>query len=179
MSEEHQPGISTPRKRIVQLSLLVWVAMIGVDFFLHGGIFASVYLQENPFLLSGLESFRRIPFGYVALLATAGFLVWIIDQTSAKGWRKGLVLGLSIGLVMGFSSTLGLFSISTASLQLLLVWFIAQVLEMTIAGMIIGQGLLVPSLRNLTFVVMIGFILLFVGTIVMQSIGLVPTVIVR
>ncbi|TES93425.1 MAG: hypothetical protein E3J88_00090 [Anaerolineales bacterium] len=163
------------RKRYVQLSLLVWVAMIGIDFFIHGGIFSATYLQDSPFLLSDMEAFRRIPLGYLALLATAGLLVWIMDRSSVRGWRKGLVVGLALGTVMGLSSALGLFSISTASPQLLAASFIAQVVGMATAGAIIGQGLLVHSLRRLTLAVVIGFVLLLVGTIVLQNIGLAPS----
>jgi hypothetical protein len=171
MPEEHHSGDRTAPKRLIQLSFLVWIAMIGVDFFLHGGIFAAMYLQDSPFLLSDMEAFRRIPLGYLALLATAGLLVWVIDKASARGWRKGLVVGPCLGAVMAFSFTLGLFSISTASPQLLATWFVAQVLEATVAGAIIGQGLLVHSLRRLTLAVVIGLVLLLVGTIVMQNVG--------
>ena len=175
MSGEHNSENRIGRKRYVQLSLLVWVAMIGIDFFIHGGIFSATYLQDSPFLLSDMDAFRRIPLGYLAILATAGLLVWIIDRASVRGWRKGLVVGLTLGAVMGFTSTLGLFSISTASLQLLAASFVAQVVEMAAAGAIIGQGLLVHSLRRLTLSVVIGFVLLLVGTVVLQNIGLAPS----
>jgi len=178
MPGEHQPENRTPRKKYVQLSLLVWVAMIGVDFFLHGGIFAATYVQDSPFLLPAMEAFRRIPFGYLALLATAGLLVWIIDQASARGWRKGLFIGLCLGAVMGVSFTLGLYSISTASPQLLAAWFVAQVLEIAIAGAIIGQGLVMDSLRRLTLCVIVGFILLSVATVVMQNTGMAPSIVI-
>lgn len=159
------------RWRFIKLTLLVWVAMIGIDFFLHGGVFAAIYEQDNPFILPANEAFRRIPLGYLALLATSALLVWIIEQSSARGWRKGFVLGIVLGAVMATSSFLGLYSISTASLQLLTAWFVAQVFEIAIAGAIIGQGLLVHSLRKLTVAVVLGFVLLFAGTVVIQNIG--------
>jgi hypothetical protein len=174
---EQSRSIHTSRKRYVQLVLLVLVAMIGVDFFLHGGLFAATYLQDSPFLLPAMDAFRRIPFGYLALLATSGLLVWILDQASALGWQKGLVMGFYLGIVMAFSFTIGLYSISTASRQLLSTWFVIQVLEIAIAGAIIAQGLKVDSLHRLTLLVVIGFILLIVVTIVMQSIGLTPVMV--
>lgn len=176
MQVEHQKDIRKSRKRYIQLLLLVWIAMIGIDFFLHGGLFAATYDHDTPFMLSAEEAFRRIPLGYLALLATSGLLIWIIDQTSARGWRKGLVFGLVLGAVMAASGTLGLYSISSASPQMLAVWYVAQVIEIAIAGAIIGQGLLVRSLRSLTFAVIIGFVLLFAGTIVIQSTGSAPPI---
>jgi hypothetical protein len=176
MQKGDQRENRAPRKRYVQLTLLVWVAMIGVDFFLHGGLFAATYVQNSPFLLPAMEAFRRIPVGYLALLITTALLVWIIDQASVRGWRKGLKTGLCLGVAMGVSSALGLYSISTANPQLLAVWFLAQVLEFAVAGAIIGQGLLAHSLRGLALIVVIAFILLLVGTIVMQSTGLAPVI---
>ena len=168
MLEENQ---SVKRWRYIKLTLLVWVAMIGIDFFLHGGIFAALYEQDSPFILSATESFRRIPLGYLALLATSALLVWIIGQSSARGWRKGLVLGLVLGALMSTSYVLGLYSISTASSQLLAAWFAAQLIQIAIAGAIIGQGLFVNSLRKLAATVTIGFVLLFAGTAVVQNTG--------
>jgi hypothetical protein len=167
-----------PHKKYVQLSLLVWVALIGVDFFLHGGLFASTYVEDSPFLLSAIDAFRRIPFGYLALLVTAGLLVWIFYRASVVGWRRGFAIGLGLGIAMAASFTFGLYSISTARLQLLIVWFVIQVIEMAIAGAIIGQGLLAASLRRLALIVIVGFILLFVITVVMQNIGLAPAMLI-
>jgi hypothetical protein len=54
---------------------------------------------------------------------------------------------------------------------LLAAWFAAQLIEIAIAGAIIGQGLLVNSLRKLVAAVAVGIVLLFVGTVVMQNTG--------
>lgn len=163
-----------PLKRMIQLTALAWVMMAGVDFFVHGGLSAAMYLQDSPFLLARDEAFRRIPFGYLALLLTAGLLVWIMHRMTIRGWRQGLLVGLSLGLVFGLSSTLGLYSISTAGVQILAAWFIAQVMEMAVAGAIIGRGLHIGALRGLIVAVIVGFVLLFVLTIAIQNIGLAP-----
>ena len=80
---------------------------------------------------------------------------------------------------MGISLTLGLYSISTANPQLLAAWFAGQVLEMGIAGVVIGQGLAMDNLRGLTLAVIFGVIFLFVATIVLQSVGLSPSIVIR
>ena len=171
MSEQHNE-FQPSRKRYVQLTLLVWVLLIGIDFFLHAGLFSRSYTQESPFLLPTMEAFLRIPFGYLALLVSTGLLVWIFGRANVKGWRDGLGVGLGLGFAMAFSYTVGLYSISTASTQLLASWFVIQVLEIAIAGVVIGQGLLVSHMRRLTITVLIGVVLLFIITIAMQNLGL-------
>jgi len=109
---------SVIRKRYLQLILLVWFAIIGVDFFLHAGLFTSIYTQASPFLLPAMDSFRRIPIGYLALLVSAVFLVWFMNMASVRGWKNGLLIGSIIRVLTGASLFLRLYSISTASVQL-------------------------------------------------------------
>ncbi|HSR48418.1 MAG TPA: hypothetical protein VLL77_10605 [Anaerolineales bacterium] len=163
-----------PLQRYLRLTLLVWLASLGLDFFIHGGILASVYIESTPFLLPGAEAFRRIPLGYLALFLTSALLTWILAQTSARGWRKGLALGLALGTVMGLSSSLGLYSISTVSPGILAAAFAAQILEGGIAGAIVGQGLQARSLGRLTLIVVLAVVVLIAATIILQSTGAVP-----
>ena len=65
-------------KRPIPTVLLTWLAMLGFDFFLHGGLLASLYLTEDSFTLPPLEAFRRIPIGYFGFLFLAIFLVWVL-----------------------------------------------------------------------------------------------------
>ena len=67
---------------------------------------------------------------------------------------------------------LSLFSISTASLTLLLGWFVGQPLQMGLAGMVIGSGLAGQRLRTLFVRVAALVLLLVAATIAMQSTGL-------
>ena len=173
MSEQHDE-IRPSRKRYIQVALLVWIALIGLDFFLHAGLFSRSYTQESPFLLPAMEAFRRIPYGYLALLGTLLLLVWIFGRANVKGWRNGLIVGCGLGFLMAFSYTAGLYSISTVRIQLLASWFVIQVLEIGVAGIIIGQGLFADNMRRLTSIVLIGVVLLFIVTVAMQSFGLAP-----
>jgi hypothetical protein len=69
---------------------------------------------------------------------------------------------------------LGLFSISTLTWQYLFGWMSGQILEMAIAGEVIGAGLIATSLKPILIRVIAVFILLVVLTIAMQTLGLVP-----
>jgi hypothetical protein len=179
MSDENPAVNHASGKKSLQLTLLGWISMIGVDFLLHGGLLASIYIQKSPFLLSPIESFRRIPLGFLALLVSSGFLVWILSQSEVKSWQKGLRVGAFIGALVGASLALGLYSISTATIQIMVAWFAGQVFEMGVAGAVIGQGFAKDHMRGLTLTVVIGVILLFIVVIIMQSVGLAPSIVIR
>jgi len=167
-----------PRRRLLGVTLLAWIGVIGFDFILHGGILSSFYINESSFLLPPLESFRRIPIGYLSFLITTSFLVWLIAKLELRGWRRGLILGGIVGSVIWTSLAVGMYSISTASPILLFGWALGQTLEMAYAGGIIGQGLYVERTIRLTATVLIltlGFVVL---TIILQSIGLAQAVVI-
>ena len=136
MNEE----ISSPsHRRLVFIGLLSWLSMLGVDFFVHGGLLAKLYAQPSPFLLSPLDAFIRIPLGYLAALLLAALLLWLMLRLGLSGWRQGLSFGLRLGALMGASGMLGLFSISTAELSLVGAWLLSQVLQMGLAGAVTGR----------------------------------------
>jgi hypothetical protein len=92
------------------------------------------------------------------------------------GWRAGLTFGLGLGGLISGSFNLGLLSSTTASFSLLLGWFVGQTLEMAIAGAVIGSGFTGIRLRRLFGIVMIFVFLAVITTIVLQSLGVVPTI---
>jgi hypothetical protein len=164
------------RKRLLGITFLTWIGVLGFDLFLHGGILAGFYLEESPFLLPPLEAFRRIPFGYLGFFINIGFLVWLLARLGLVGWRNGLVFGGVIGGVIWISLALGLYSISTASPRLIVGWALGQTIEMAYAGAVIGLGLHSQRPRRLTLAVVFLTLILVLLTFVLQSIGLVPTV---
>ena len=168
--------VETNRKpqQLVTIGLLSWLSMLAVDFFLHGGLLASLYAKSSPFLLPPLDAFLRIPLGYLSFLLLAGLLLWLMVRLGIRGWRQGLIFGLQLGALVWGALALGLLSISTAELSLLLGWFLGQTVEMGLAGAVAGSGLKRQRLRVLFVRVLALFVLLVVVTIVLQNTGLVP-----
>ncbi len=162
------------KRRIIILTLIAWLSMLGFDFFLHAGLLAKLYLQPSPFLLDPATSFALIPVGYLSFLLLAVAMVWLMICMNLAGWRKGALFGLKFGSLVWGSFMLGLLSISTASYSLLLGWFIGQTLELVIAGVVIGSGLADTRLRRLFIVVFLLVLLSVISTIILQSLGIVP-----
>lgn len=165
----------TPSKRhVLFLTLIAWLAMLGFDFLWHAGLLAKLYLQPSPFLLPPLSAFKLIPVGYLSFLLLAVLLVWLMLRLNLTGWRAGALFGLELGGLTWGSFLLGLLSISTAGATLLVSWFIGQVLELTLAGAIIGSGLAGTRLRRLLGGVLIFVVLSIITTVILQSLGLAP-----
>ena len=161
-------------RRVVHLTkigLLALLSVIGFDLFLHAGVLASLYARTSPFLLPQEEAFRLIPLGYLSFLVLIILLVWLMTRLDIVGWRAGLVFGLKIGAIIWGALVLGLLSISTASVSLLVGWFLGQTVELGIAGMVIGSGLSTNRLRSLLVKVVIFFVVMVVLAILLQNIG--------
>jgi tryptophan-rich sensory protein len=160
--------------RLVSIGLLSWLSMLGVDFFLHGGLLAGLYVRTSPFLLPPEDAFRLIPVGYFAFLLLASLLLWLILRLQISGWKSGLVFGFQLGLMVWGALMLGLASISTADLDLLTGWWLGQTVEMGVAGAVAGHGLRAERLGRTTLSVIGLVIFLMIVTIVMQNVGLAP-----
>ena len=162
-------------RRLVGLGLLSWISVLGLDFFLHADLLASLYTQPSPFLLPPADAFGRIPLGYLSALQLVALLLWLMLRLGLSGWRQGTVFGLQVGALIGASLVLGLLSISTVELSLLVGWAIGQGLEMGLAGAVLGSGLTGQRLRTIFVRVLALVLLLVVVTIALQNIGPAPT----
>ncbi|MFC2028577.1 hypothetical protein ACFLTX_01495 [Chloroflexota bacterium] len=155
----------------VKLVLLAWLSMIGFDFFLHAGILAPLYSLESPFLLPLEQAFALIPVGYLSFLGLAILLVWLMIRQNIRGWKKGAIFGILLGLLAWGSLILGLYSIATASPALLLGWFLGQTAELGIAGAVAGFGLEKEKLGRLFWIVLIFSITAMLAGIIWQNVA--------
>src|SRR3972149_251852 len=141
MSHRTESLLPSPLRKLGVLGVLVWVSMIAVDFFLHAGLLASLYVQPSPFLLPPEAAFARIPLGYLSFIPFAVILLWLAVALRQIGARPGFLFGLKLGALIWGAVALGLASVSTASPALLLGWFAGQTLARGIGGAIAGGGL--------------------------------------
>ena len=148
-----------------------WIVTIGFDFFLHGGLLARIYTQESPFLLPAESAFARIPLGYASFLILLILLNWLAEIAGVNDRKSGFTFGLKIGLTAWGAFTLGLYSISTAGIALLVGWWLGQALELGLAGFVIGVCREGTGKKKVVLWV-IGFIfLMLILTIALQIIG--------
>ncbi|MEJ2217176.1 MAG: hypothetical protein P8099_11230 [Gemmatimonadota bacterium] len=171
MADSDPPAVG---RRMIRVTVLAWVAMLGFDALLHAGLLARLYDGPNAFLLTPEQAFGRIPLGYTSFLVQALLLTWLCWRLDIRGAGEGLRFGLLLGAVIWGSLTLGLASISTAPAILLVAWFVGQTVEMGIAGAVLGAGLSADRLRRLALFVILFVLACLVVTVALQNIGLAP-----
>ncbi len=151
-----------------------WVLALGFDVFLHAGVLAKLYRETSPFLLQPGEAFRRIPLGYLSFLVLILSLYWLFHRMDIRGVASGLRHGSIVGCVVWGALAVGMYSISTAGLALLVGWWIGQAIELGLAGAVLGAAANGGSLKRIWVVVVFAVIGCVVGTIVLQTLGLAP-----
>ena len=172
----HSPAArpATVRRTIprpVATVFLCWLAMVGVDFFLHAGLLAPLYDWGSPFLLTPGEAFVRIPLGYVGFLVLAVALLWLLPRLEVEGGRDGGIIAGGIGAVAWGAFLLGLWSISTVRPALLAGWWIGQTVELGLGGLIIGSALSGAGLRPMLWRVGALLVVGGISAVLLQTVG--------
>jgi hypothetical protein len=137
-------------------------------------VLARLYLEPSPFLLPPEESFRRIPLGYLAFLGLTLALYWLLRRLGIRGTLLGFRSGAIAGAVVWGALTIGLYSISTASLPLLAGWWIGQTVELGLAGAVLGAAADRVPLKRIWVIVAVAFVTSVALTVALQSLGLAP-----
>lgn len=167
------------RLAVISSVAAAWVLSVGFDLFLHGGLLARVYAEPSPFLLPAEEAFRRIPLGYLTFLVLTVTLFWLLRRLEVRGALAGFRHGSAAGAVVWGALTLGLFSISTATLPLLAGWWIGQTVELGLAGAVLGAAANGVPLKRIWWIVAASVVAFVVVTIALQSLGFAPAMKVR
>jgi hypothetical protein len=170
--------VSSPRTSAASISRrsaaavgLTWLAMAGLDFFLHAGVLAPLYDWGSPFLLSPGQAFARIPIGYLSFLVLAVALAWLLPRLGVSDGRRGAAVAGALGAVGWGALLLGLWSISTATPSLLIGWWLGQTAELALGGFVVGSVLDGVRIRGLAGRVAALLVLGAASAVVLQAIG--------
>jgi len=145
-----------------------WTLSLGLDFLFNGGLLAPLYLAGGPFLLSPEESLRRFPLGCTAgLILTVGFW-WFLIRLDVRGWAEGFRYGLSIPAFVWGAFLIGLFSISTVPIPLLLGWWAGQSFQLALVGGVLGAAAAGVRISQLWMLVALAIIVLCTLTVILQ-----------
>lgn len=162
------------RKRLIQVTALGWLAIIGIDLLMNAGILGPFINWEQPGLLPPMKMFQYIPLGYAAFLLLTVLLLWLMLRLNVSGARAGAVFGVKFGVLLAAAGFLGEMSIFAFPKATLFCFALDKALYCIVLGAVIGSGLAAESLRPLTRRVVALFLLCIVISVVMQNLGLVP-----
>lgn len=151
-----------------------WMLSLGFDLLLHGGLLARLYAEPAPFLLPPDEAFRRIPFGYAAFLGLTLGLFWLLRRLDVRGAAAGFSHGAAVGAIVWGALALGLYSITTITVPVLVAWGIGQAVELGLAGSVFGAVSNGSTLRRVWAIVGGAIVLCLAATILLQSLGFAP-----
>jgi Na+/H+ antiporter NhaA len=124
-------------KRAIGSVVAVFMAYSILDFILHGLLLRSTY-EATANLWRPMDQMKMPLMYFVTLVFAVCFVMiygsFIERKSLASGIRFGVLLGLAVGVPMGFGS----YSYMPIPLALAWSWFLGSWIEATIAGAIVG-----------------------------------------
>jgi len=134
-------------KQTILAIIAVFLTWSVFDFVIHGLLLADTY-QATAHLWRPEAEMNMPLLSLVTLIFATGFVgiySWFINAKSmAIAIKYGVVFGLAIGVSMGFGS----YSYMPIPLDLAITWFIGTLVELSLAGVIIGL-IIKPAEDNL------------------------------
>jgi hypothetical protein len=169
----HSEVVDTPFSggRLIRITVLAWLAIVSLDFFLNAGLLARFYRWDLPGFLTPLKMLQYIPLGYAAFLFWSILLVWLMKQLSISGLRRGAAFGLKVGILTAAAGFCGEISIFALPVWMLFMWAIVNTVSFTIGGAVAGAGIASPNLRKITRRILALFLVCLVCGIILQNIG--------
>ncbi len=132
-------------KQTILAVIAVFIAWSILDFLIHGVLLKSTY-QETANLWRPEDEMNMPLMSIVTLVFSICFVIiysYLIEPKSLSlGIKYGLILGIATGVSMGFGS----YCYMPIPLSLAFSWFIGSLVEITLAGIIVGY--LVKSLEE-------------------------------
>ncbi len=124
-------------KQTIWAVIAVFIAWSILDFLIHGVLLKSTY-QETANLWRPEDEMNMPLMSIVTLVFSICFVTiysYLIEPKSLSlGIKYGFILGIATGVSMGFGS----YCYMPIPLSLAFSWFLASLVEITLAGIVVG-----------------------------------------
>ena len=124
-------------KQTIWSVIAVFIVWSILDFFIHSVLLQPTY-QETAHLWRPMDEMKMPLMSFVTLTFSICFVYiysYLIEPKSLQaGIKYGVILGIATGTSMGFGS----YCYMPIPLSLAFSWFFASVVELSLAGLIVG-----------------------------------------
>ena len=124
-------------KKIIIAVAVIYVTWIAMDFVIHGLILGQSYAAMAQFWRP-MEEMKRVLMSIVTLIAGISFVLiyarLVANKSLITGMQFGILFGVGYGISMGFGS----YSVMPIPYSIALTWFLGTLVEMTVAGILVG-----------------------------------------
>ncbi len=125
-------------KRFAIAAVVFFVFIFVYETVVHGILLAPIYNQTPTIWRNYLQMQAYVPFNIVIMILLSLWLTFIFTQLfSQGGWKNGLRFGFYIGFLSGIQAA-GAYYYLPISATLAGSWFLAQVIESLMGGLLIG-----------------------------------------
>jgi hypothetical protein len=124
-------------KKYLLSVVIVFVLWSALDFVIHGVILSQAY-QATASLWRPFTDMKIGLIRLVTLIVAAVFVGIYAMLVNPKSVKTGLLYGLLLGLFSGVPMAFGTYSYMAITMNIVVVWFLGSVVEMTLAGLCVG-----------------------------------------
>lgn len=124
-------------KRVAGAIVAVYVVMEALDFLIHGVLLSKSYAASAQLWRPEAEMKMYLMF-IVAFIFVVCFVLIFTRFFKEKNVKTGALYGLILGVGMGVSMGYGTYSFMPIPYYIALSWFLGSVVEMTVAGAVLG-----------------------------------------
>ena len=132
-------------KQSILATVAIFIVWSILDFIIHSVLLKSVY-HATANLWRPEDDMMMTLMSVVTLVVSTCFVSIYAYFISSKSLLSGLKFGLILGLATGFSMGFGTYSYMPIPFSLAFSWFIANLVEMTLAGIIVGLMIKEPDI---------------------------------
>jgi len=131
-------------KQTIWAVIAVFIAWSILDFLIHGVFLKSIY-EETSNLWRPEDEMNMLLMSTITLIFSACFVAiysYLINPKSLQsGFLYGGIFGMAVGVSMGFGS----YCYMPIPMSLAFSWFIGSLVEITLAGIIVGLIIKAPD----------------------------------